>query len=125
MDQALFKAFFSLNCTYQLQQVVTFRILNYGKVYHKMYSFRNRGRILGRNWDKSLKTFHPCYSQPPLLIDFTPAPLLSKSGLKLVCIVNNAYGNSRDYSQKPPQNYTFMNSASGYCVTYRNTVPAV
>ncbi len=30
------------------------------------------GRILGRNWDKSLKSFPPCYSQSPLLTDFTP-----------------------------------------------------
>ncbi len=30
-----------------------------------------RGRILGRNWDKSLKSFPPCYSQSPLL---TPSP---------------------------------------------------
>ncbi len=43
-------------------------------------------RILGRKWDKSLQSFPPCYSQSPLLMDFTPpAPPLSKSGLKLVC----------------------------------------
>jgi hypothetical protein len=40
-----------------------------------------RGRILGHNWDKSLKSFPPCYSQSPLLIvpnicDF-PDPLSS------------------------------------------------
>ncbi len=29
-----------------------------------------RGRILGRNWDKSLESFPPCYSQSPLLMDF-------------------------------------------------------
>jgi hypothetical protein len=29
-------------------------------------------RILGRNWDKSLKRFPPCYSHSPLLTDFTP-----------------------------------------------------
>jgi hypothetical protein len=33
-----------------------------------------RGRIIGRNWDKSLKSFPPCYSQSPLLMDFTPHP---------------------------------------------------
>ncbi len=44
------------------------------------------GRILGRNWDKSLRCFASCYSQPPLLMDFTPPPPPpSKSGLKLVC----------------------------------------
>ncbi len=26
-----------------------------------------RGRILGRNWNKSLKSFPPCYSQSPIL----------------------------------------------------------
>ncbi len=29
------------------------------------------GRILGRNWDKSLKVFPACYSQSPLLTGFT------------------------------------------------------
>ncbi len=33
------------------------------------------GRILGRNWDKSLKSFPHCYSQSPVLMDFTPPPL--------------------------------------------------
>ncbi len=49
------------------------------------------GRILGRNWDKSL-SFPPCYSRSPLLMDFTPPPLpWSKSRLKLVWNVNIAY----------------------------------
>jgi hypothetical protein len=38
----------------------------------KLTYTENRGRILGRNWDKSLKSFPPCYSQSPLLTDFTP-----------------------------------------------------
>ncbi len=37
-------------------------------------SFFFSGRILRRNWDKSLKSFPPCYSQSPLLTDFTPPP---------------------------------------------------
>jgi hypothetical protein len=43
-----------------------------------------RSRILGRNWDKSLKSFHPCYSQSPLLTDFTapPPPPLRKKWLE-------------------------------------------
>jgi hypothetical protein len=45
----------------------------------------HRGRIHGRNWDKS---FPPCYSQSLLLTDFTPPPPLSKSGSKLVFNVN-------------------------------------
>jgi hypothetical protein len=43
---------------------------------------------------------------------------MSKSGLKLACIVNIVYGNlksenSQDYTQKPQRHCTFMNSASG------------
>jgi hypothetical protein len=30
----------------------------------------SRGQTLGRNWDKSLKSFPPCYSQSPLLTDY-------------------------------------------------------
>jgi hypothetical protein len=78
------------------------------------------GQILGRNWEKSLTSFPPCYSQSPLQTDFTPPspPPLSKSGFKLVCNVNIVNGNfksenSQDYAQKPEPNYTFMNSASG------------
>jgi hypothetical protein len=40
------------------------------------------GRILGRNRDKSLKSFPPWYSQSPLLTDFTL--LLNKICLKVV-----------------------------------------
>jgi hypothetical protein len=40
-----------------------------------MCSEQFRGRILGRNWDKSLKSFPPCYSQSSLLMDFAPPPL--------------------------------------------------
>ncbi len=38
------------------------------------------GQILGRNSDKSLKSFPPCYSQSPLLMDLTtpPPPLEQK-----------------------------------------------
>jgi hypothetical protein len=85
---------------------------------------QHRDRILGRNWDKSLKRIPPCYSQSPLLTDFTPLSF-GKSGLKLVCNVNIVYGNlkyenTQDYAQKPQRNCTFMNSASaermgGYC----------
>jgi hypothetical protein len=70
-----------------------------------------------------VKNFPPCYSQSPLLTDFSLLPLplttpLSKSGLKLVCNVNIVHGslkaeNYQDYAQKPRRNCTFMNSASG------------
>jgi hypothetical protein len=47
------------------------------------------GRILGRNWDKSLKSFPSCYSQSPLLMDFTARPLEQKwVYFKLVFNVN-------------------------------------
>jgi hypothetical protein len=61
----------------------------------------NRGRILGRNWDKSPKSFPPCYSQSSLLTAFTSSPPpLSKSSLKLVCYVNIVHGNLKsDNSQ--------------------------
>jgi hypothetical protein len=77
-----------------------------------------RGRILGRNWDQSLQSFHPCYSQSPLLWIYPPPPL-SKRRSKLVCDVNIVYGslkseNSQDYLKKPQQNFTFMNFASGH-----------
>ncbi len=42
------------------------------------------GRILERNWYKSLASFPPCYSQSPLLL---PLPLEHK-WFKLVCNVN-------------------------------------
>ncbi len=55
---------------------------------HAYEGLETRGRILGRNWGKSLQSFSPCYSHSPLITDFTPPPPLSKSGLKLVCNVN-------------------------------------
>jgi hypothetical protein len=42
----------------------------------------SEAEFLGRKWDKSLKSFPPCYSQSPLLTDFTPPPP-SKRGLKI------------------------------------------
>ncbi len=78
-----------------------------------------RGRILGRNWDKSLKSIPPCCLQSTLLTGFTLTPFEKKwFELKLVCNVNIVYGNlksenSQDYAQKPQQNFMFMNSASG------------
>jgi hypothetical protein len=48
------------------------------------------GRSLGRSRDKSLKSFHLCYSQSPLLTVPPPPLHLIKSGLKLVCIANGS-----------------------------------
>ncbi len=71
-----------------------------------------RRRILGRNWDKSLKSFASFYSQSPLVTNFTPPT--SQSGLKPVNIVygNLKSENSQEYAQNPQRNCTFMNSAS-------------
>jgi hypothetical protein len=76
------------------------------------------GRILGRNWDKSLKSFPPRYSQSPLLTDLNP-PSPSKGDFKLVCNLSILYGNlksenSQDYAHaETSTKLTFMNSASG------------
>ncbi len=72
-------------------------------------------RIHEHNWDKSLKSFPPCYSQSPLLQILLHTPL-EKIGLKLVCNVNNVNGNLKskncqDYAQKPERICSFMNSA--------------
>jgi hypothetical protein len=78
-------------------------------------SFKSWGRILGRKWDKSLKSFP---EDSTLLTYFTPPLPMSKSGLKLVCNVNILLRNlkpenSQDYAQKHQRNCTFMNLASG------------
>ncbi len=58
---------------------------------------------------KVLRVFLLCYSQLPLLKDFTPPPP-RKSDLKLACNVKPE--SSQDYAQKPQRNCTFMNSSS-------------
>ncbi len=63
-----------------------------------------RGRILRRDWYKSLKSFTPCYSQSHLITEILPIPFLSKSGLKLVCNENIVYLNLKsEDSQDCPQ----------------------
>jgi hypothetical protein len=62
-----------------------------------------RGRILGRIWDKSLQSFPPCYSQSPL----------SKSGLKMFCIVNIVYRNLKS------ENFQDLNEIAKLCVQDR------
>jgi hypothetical protein len=59
---------------------------------------RQRGRILRRNWDKSLKSF------PLAIQSHNYTNKLSKIGMKLVCNVNIVYGNlksenSQEYAQ--------------------------
>jgi hypothetical protein len=43
-----------------------------------IHTFSTRGRFLGRHPEKSLKGFPPCYSQSPLLTDFTGVCTYSK-----------------------------------------------
>ncbi len=68
------------------------------------YGIQCRGRIVGRNWDDSLKNFPPCYSQSTLLMDFTPPPPCKRK--------------PQDYDYKPLRNCTFMNSASVLTAKY-------
>jgi hypothetical protein len=86
-----------------------------------------RGRILGRNSDKSLESFPPCYSKSPRhLCTEISISSNSRNLLQFLHFVTvhckgerrrNPYrklksDNSQDYAQKPKINYTFMNSAS-------------
>ncbi len=70
-----------------------------------------RGQILGRNWDKSLKSFPPCYSVTSANGFYSASPL-RKSGLKLVYNLNMVYGNiksenSQDNAQIPQRHFTY------------------
>jgi hypothetical protein len=104
------------------------------------YNFSNRGQILRRNPDKSLKRFLPCYSQSPLQLCLEISSSSNSRNLLqfLQCVTVNFKGerrktwqkttplpyglrnpdrnlksaNSRDYAQKPQRNFMFMNSAS-------------
>jgi hypothetical protein len=52
--------------------------------------YMSRGRIHGHNWDKSRKSFPPCYSQPPSSTNgFYPPTPLEPTWFELVCNVNN------------------------------------
>jgi hypothetical protein len=46
-----------------------------GPFFYQLHEMKQtRGPILGRNWNKSLKSFPPCYLQEPLLKEFSPPP---------------------------------------------------
>ncbi len=100
-----------------------------------------RGRTLGPNPDKSLKSFPLCYSQSPLYSFVLRFPLLhhatsysfyrvllytvkEKGGIPYIkpypfpyafrnLYRNLKFKNSQDKAQKPQRNCTFMSSASG------------
>ncbi len=75
--------FFVCNCSQWLTGYTTVYLPSLSPVI--FIPSENRGRILGRNWDKSLESFPPF----PLLTDFT-----------------------QDYAPKPQRNCMFMNSGS-------------
>jgi hypothetical protein len=66
----------------------------------------HRGQILGRNPDKSHKSFPPCYSQSLLQLYLEISIFSSNSR-------NLKSENSQNYAQKPKRNCTLINSASG------------
>ncbi len=81
----------------------------------------NRGRILGRNWDKVVRVSSLLFKVTSTNGFYSPSPpSLSKSGLKMVCNVNIVYGNLK--SEKPQRNCTFMNSSSGDCIFSKNAM---
>ncbi len=63
------------------------------------------GPILGRNWDKSLKSFPPCYSQTPQLTDFTRPKFLSLH-------VNSPVETECTSAMVAIANFSFLNVAS-------------
>jgi hypothetical protein len=65
-----------------------------GRIFSTIALF-SRGRILERNWDKSLKSFPSCYSQSPLLTDFTSPTPWSEM------VRNIVYGNLRTFKIMP------------------------
>ncbi len=102
----------------------------------------SRGRILGRNPNKSLQSFPPCYSQSPLQLCLEISILKTHaasynfySSVTVHCKwerwktwkpyslpygLRNSYRNlksenTQDYAQKPQRNWTFMNSAKIRC----------
>jgi hypothetical protein len=75
------------------------------------YPYYTWGRNLGRYWDKFL------LAKSPLLKDFTP-PSMSKRGLKLVCNVNNAYGNLKSENfQETSMKFYFHEFSFGLKIT--------
>ncbi len=63
--------FFKITVEYRLCQAVYSTVsplqLPLASVPSPCLTRQARGRILGRNWDKSRQSFPPCYSQSPLL----------------------------------------------------------
>ncbi len=69
-----------------LPDVYSLKMYSHFHSYSRFVEINSRGRLLGRDWDKSHKSLPPSSSQSFLLADFTPPPPpLSKISLKLVC----------------------------------------
>ncbi len=71
------KIFISIHCPFQRKKSLSATVISLMHSWHSYFTLY-RGRILGRNWDKSLKSLPPCYSQSPLLTNFTPPSPWSK-----------------------------------------------
>ncbi len=76
------------------------------ELFHVLYTVQRTGHsteaeFLDVTWTTVFKSFPPCYSQSPLLTDYTPPPPpLEQNGLKLFCDENLKSENSQDYAQK-------------------------
>jgi hypothetical protein len=81
-----------------------------------------RIRILGRNPDKSLRSFLPCYSQSPPQLCFEMYSSSNPHNLLQFLQLSTLWRrmeNSQDNVQKPQRNVTFMNFFSGrFAISY-------
>ncbi len=90
------------------------KVRNFYSFFTVVYSVQYRGRILGHNLDKNLKSF------PPYAIHSHVTHVYkSKTGWKLVCYANIVYRNlkseiSQEYAQKSLRNCPFINRLQ-YC----------
>ncbi len=69
----------TVQCTYTLYNLLTANSFPFGMdsvqlVHPRIKSHGSRGRTHGLNWDESLESFSPCYSQSSLLTDFASPP---------------------------------------------------
>ncbi len=89
----------------------------YARIYNSAQTYENhvtRGRILGRNWDKSLKSFPPCYSQSPLLplqtdiiLPSQSARVLSQAANVYMTMYSTVSGQPKNFNGKQINFHTF------------------